>query len=1019
MNINIKKSLSIVAFAACFAVTAMGQDNTKITGKVVDQQGEAIAGANVGVKGSTIATITDADGIYNITVPADSKLVFSYLGYKDQTVEMGESETLNVTLETENLSKFEKQTITIGAFKDLEQRETTSAVAVIGQDLLDNRSAKNIGNSLLGLGYGMITLDGTGMNDKVKEPTFYVRGLQTVNTYVGSSPLIVVDGVERDITTLVPSDVEEVQILKDAAAVALFGYKGSNNVIYIKTKRGQYNMGTSIRVSADNTFKFQKDRPEFVDAATWARAKNEGLANEGSTAAYSDQDIAAYESGEYPYLFPNVNWVDETFDDVSTMQRYNVDFTGGGKLFRYYTSLNLLSDRGFIAHADDNEGYSTQDKYCRANLRSNLDVRLTDYTDMQVNLSAVISEQQSPGADDDIWGAVYSVPSLAYPVKTESGDWGGTSTWLGTSNPVALSSGAGYYKYHERALFFDLALDQSLEMFVEGLKVHGRVAYDNFSTLYEDHSRTYVYGKQLTSGWDSDGNPILGDYYSDGESTSLGDGANTTTWTRRANALAGVSYDRDITDNQHIFAQLRWDYDFENTTGVNTTLHRHNFSFYTHYGILDKYFVDVTLVGSGSNRLAPDHKWSFSPTVAAAWVLSEENFLKNSSFINFMKLRASFGIINNDWLPEDTWTYYTSDYSSDSAYYPLGNDYSYGDNARRVSVNRMATDDPTNEKAQKLNVGLDMRFFDGLDLQLDYFLQHNVDGWVEGNGVYTSVIGFEAPYVNDGEARSYGIEVAADYNKRFGDFQFNLGGSFSFNRSKILDMAEETRAYDNLVQTGDPISSNYGYIALGLFKDQAEIDAAPTQNLTTTVRPGDIRYEDVNGDDVIDANDICKIGYGSYAPEIYYTFHLGAEYKGIGLKAGFQGVGNYTANLSTTGYYWCYADNNLSQEVYDNRWTSENLDAKYPRLSATANANNYVTSTFWQRNRSYFKLRNVELYYDFKNLLANNNVLHDARVYVRGVDLFTIDHIDGHDAASYGATAPLNANFVCGLSLTF
>ena len=412
--------------------------------------------------------------------------------------------------------------------------------------------------------------------------------------------------------------------------------------------------------------------------------------------------------------------------------------------------------------------------------------------------------------------------------------------------------------------------------------------------------------------------------------------------------------------------------------------------------------------------------------MSAAWVLSNESFLKESSLVNFLKLRASFGIINTDYLPGDNvWDYYVQSYGASSGLnYPFGSGYeaNTGNAFAAMVRGRMAAVNPSNEKAQKFNVGIDATLFDGLNAEVDFYMQKRKDIWVSGAGAYSALIGFEAPYTNAGIVNSKGFEISLDYTKTIGGLTFNLGGSFNFNKNEIKDMAEEPKAFANLKETGNPLNSTYGLIALGLFRDQADIDASPKQNFST-VRPGDIKYKDVNGDGMIDANDKTKIGHSAYAPEIFYNFHAGAEYKGLGFDLMFQGVGRYTANLSAKGMYWPLLNStSLSQQYYDGRWSTSNPDsnAAFPRLSSTSNANNYQTSTFWQRDRSFLKLRNVEVYYNLpKILMEKTGFIKTAKVYVRGVDLFCFDHIDDADPEVYGVTAPVNKSIVAGVQMSF
>ncbi len=1018
MNINIYKHLCTSAYLALVSSLALAQESLTISGKVVDVNGEPIPGSIISVDGQAVRATANDKGEYSISVPQGVAVKVSMIGFADQTFQASPDAEGNIVLQARNLAPTETfllQKANIGTQRVFDRTQSTASFDVIENKDVDRRSEKNIANSILGQGNGLISLDGSG-SYYAKNPSLFIRGLQSLDN---NAPLCVVDGFERNIDIVSPAEVECVTILKDAAAVALYGYKGSNGVVLITTKRGKANTEQTISINYDRTWRFYVDKPEFVDGPTWARAMNEALTNEGSKPRYSDQELAAFDAGgDNAYYFPNVDWVSETFRNSSYTNHYGIDFTGGSKKFRYYTLLGLTSDKGFVANHDANDGYDTQSMYSRGNLRANLDISVTDYTKLQVNVAGTISEMQQPGANVNLWSLIYSTPSAAFPVRSDRGDWGGNSTWAGTLNPVAQATGAGYYKIHERALYADVSIDQSLSIFTDGLGAMGHIAYDNFSTLYEDHSKTYKYGQTAVS-FDENGNIVKGDYFTGGEQSELGSGANTNTWERRASIMGGIYYDRTF-GKSSLFAQAKYQYDYEDLTGTNTTVNRQTISLFGHYAFAQKYLVDVALVGAQSNRLAPDHKWSFSPTVSAAWVASNEDFLRGSDVVNFLKVRASYGKVANDWLPGGEWTYYTQLYSTNGVTYPITIKYDGGDLGGTV-LNRMATTDPKNEAAYKFNVGVEATLFNSLNVELDYFNQTHKNIWVEGSGAYTSVIGFSAPYTNDGEVNNYGFEAKLDFNRKFGDVDVRLGGNILFTQNEIMNMGEEPKAFDNLVETGGPLKQTRGLIALGLFKDQAEIDASPAQNFTTT-RPGDIKYLDLNEDGVIDANDKTAIGYSVTAPEIYYSFHVGAEWKGIGLFALFQGTGRYSAVLNAAGYYWgLYNNSNLSQEVYDGRWTQANPDpnALYPRLSSATNANNYQTSTFWLRDRSYLKLRNLELYYNFPQSLMDKTFLSSAKIYVRGNDLFTHDDLDNKDAAQYGAVEPTTRSVIAGVKFSF
>ena len=910
--------------------------------------------------------------------------------------------------------RYAAQSIDVGANVNFSREQSTSAVSVITSESTNKRSAKNIGNSVLGQGSGLISLQNSG-NYAGINPTFYIRGMQSLD---GNTPLFVVDGIERDIQYISAEEVESVSVLKDAAATALYGYKGANGVVLITTKRGKFN-SKEIKVNLDHAINFMAHKPKFVDAQTYAKAMNEAYANDGfENPRYTQEEVDAFGSGKYPYLYPNVNWVDETFRNHSVTNMLNASFTGGGEKFKYYALLDLQYDNGFVKNPDTHEGYSTNNKYVKGNLRMNMDMILSKNTTMKVNLLGVLAESNAPGNSAKLWDMVYSLPSAAFAVKGEDGKWGGNSTWAGTVNPVAQSQDAGYSRNHNRGIYTDLTIRQELPAVLKGLAVQGRIAYDHFSNIYENYSKTYVYGSPTVADW-LDGEPQLGKAFTGGSESDLGASISTNSFTRRFHADASADYQNTFGAHS-IYSQLKYDYEFSDEFAINSTLYRQNISWYTHYGLLDRYFLDLALVESGSNRLAPGSKWALSPTVSAAWVLSKENFMKNLNWVDFLKLRASYGIIQTDILPESGWMYYMQQYQTTGGSYPFNSGFQ--SDFGRTYLDAIATSSLTREKAAKFNAGVDATLFGGLDFSFDGFYQRRSNIWVSTAGKYSSELGVDAPYEGDGIVDSWGWEASLDYNKQIGDVKFNIGANIDYYRSQIKEQDEAPKLYPNLVSTGHRVSQLFGYKAIGFFKDQADIDASKPQHLGSTPRPGDIKYEDVNGDGQIDTNDKTAIGYSTVAPEIYYNIHLGVEWKGLGVDAMFQGTGRYSGVLSTKSMYKPLVGNTtISQYYYDNRWTPETAStAKFPALSSTSNANNYNTNTLWMFDRSFFKLRNIEVYYNFpKAMLAKTKLLNAAKLYVRGVDLFSFDHLDESDPEVFGATNPLNRSIVAGLSVTF
>lgn len=926
---------------------------------------------------------------------------------------------------------YKDQTVDIGANRLFTREQSTAAVSVITNKDVNKRGARNIGNNILGQGSGLVSLDGSGLFH-AQNPTFYIRGLQTSS---GSTPLILVDGVERAIENVVAEDVESVQILKDAAATAIYGYKGANGVILVTTKHGQYNT-KSFTFSYDHVFSFLTNKPVMADAATYASAVNEAYRNQGGNAAYSDAVINAYKSGTNPLYYPNVNWADETFRNVSNNDRLNLEFKGGTKNFRYFTNVQLLTNKGFVKNYE-NDGYSTQNKYTRGTLRSNMDIDLSPKTKLHTHLFGLLTEQSQPGDQADLWSMIYKVPANAFPVKVNDAVWGGNSVFT-TSNPVAQSQGAAYYKNHQRALYADLVLEQDLSAITEGLSAQGQLGYDTWSNVYENHSKTYRYSNyQVTNNGDviADGNATLASV--EGSDSNMGTASGNDAWIRRCIFNGSLNYNRTFAEKHDVYGQLKYDYEFSDKTGTNTTVYRHNISLFAHYGYDRRYLLDVALVESGSSRLAPGSKWAFSPNVSAAWNISNEAFMNDVTWVDFLKLRASWGNKALDVLPgDDVWTYYNQFYLMNANTYPFDATYT-GTQWGNTYLSTAMTQSLGHEQASRFNVGIDATLFGGLNISLDYYYQHRYNIWYSTAGSYTGVFGLTAPYENVGVIDSKGFDISADYTKEINkDLTVSLGASLTLNKSIVKEQAEAPQLFANTSSTGERYGQAFGYVANGFFQKSDDVNGDgiisaaemqqkgyPVQSFTT-VYPGDVKYVDLTNDGIIDANDRKAIGYSTTAPDLYYNFHLGAEYKGFGLDAMFQGVGKWTGFMNTNGLYRsAVATNTLSQYLYDNSWSAERGNTEnpaFPRLSTTSNANNDVNSTLNMFDRSYLKLRYVELYYHLpKCVLEKLSVINNVKLYVRGTDLFTIDNLEEADAAAYGTTQPLTRSLQLGAAVTF
>lgn len=913
-----------------------------------------------------------------------------------------------VSAQTDDLGIQTDDKVELGMIPSQQKEKLTSSVSKITSDEIMQSSARTIRNALFGKGLGLTSMQGTGASWE-EMASFNIRGLQSIS---GSDVLILVDGFERSINDLTTEEVEAVYVLKDAAAVALYGYKGVNGVISVVTKRGQIGK-TKIGVSYDHGFHTPKRMPEMADSYTYALAMNEAYKNDGKLyPKYNYYEMEAIKNGTDPYFYPNVNWWNETIGNTGHSNNYNITFDGGNKFVRYYTMVNLENNSGFFKNTDTNDGYSTQLEYSKANIRTNLDITLGKSTTMQVNLMGLLAEYNTPGRTlSSIMGDVYNTPSLAFPVMTEDGIWGGNLVWE-DSNPVAGLQSTGYARSHTRTLYADAKLTQDFSRFIEGLSMSARVGYDNSVILLENRTKTFEYASDAYV-FSSGGIPQNVVRTKAGKLSELGFSRSYGNRYYNFNFVGNIDYSRNFGDNE-LFTSLIYHFDHKVSNGQHNTYNRINYYLYGHYGYKGRYLVDMTLGYSGSNRFPTSYKYNFSPVVSAAWLISKENFMEDIEWMDMLKLRASAGIQHVDYVPE--WNLLDQSFGSGGGYYFDENYTSAGG----TKEDRLPTINFKAQRALKYNVGLDLSLFKSLNFTADAYYQRRDRIMVTKTGLLSSVLGVYSSYTPEGIVDSKGIEVGFDYNKKINDWVISAGANFTMSDNKIVNQNEEPKAEEYLRTTGLSINQPFALEAIGFFKDENDIATSPTQ-LFSDVKPGDIKYKDQNGDDFIDQNDMVAYGHNSSVPQKYYSFNIGLEYKGFGFDALFQGVGGIGTFLSTASVYRPLGANNynISQFYYDNRWTSETPDAKFPRLTAEDNENNNQTSSLWYTDKSYLKLRHCELYYKLPKKLISKARMSNAKIYVRGMDLLSINKMDVFDPEAIGALYPQDWSLHLGLSVDF
>lgn len=893
--------------------------------------------------------------------------------------------------------------------------EASAATGVATAKDLSKFFAINPSNALFGQIPGLTVLQNGG-DWWGQSATMFVRGQANIDNT--SAPLVLVDGFERSLSTITVTEIENVTVLKDAGATAIYGQRGANGVILVTTKRG-IEEGMKVDFSYERSFNQAFRMPEMLDAYGYANAMNEALALDGQDYRYSKEQLDAYKNGTYPVHYPNVNWFDEVLQKTGYVNDVNATFRGGKGRTRYFVSLNYLGGQGLLKQdMNDNNSYSTQLNYNRANIRTNLDIEVTKSTLFKFNLTGRISGTNRPGkaTSKNLFGSLYGTPANAFPIKYEDGKWGGSAVY--SRNPVADVNETGYATSHERTFYADFTIEQNLSSLLDGLSASGAVSFDNNVGYWDQKSKAYAYAYHT-----ADIDEVNGGLYNHtstefGETTPLAFSTSFGGQNRHANGIIKANYDQEWGKHK-LNAMLLFHVDSEVGLEKDNTFHRINNAGHFHYAYDNKYMADLSMSYSGNNILPEGDRFRFYPALSLGWLISNEDFLKGSDLVNSLKLRASAGLSGLE--PDQQYLHMQK--------YGGGNNYFYQDNNSSTSglkEDRRANTDINPEKSFMTNIGVDAVLFGGLSLNIDAFYEERSQILVSEASSVSRVIGVAATDVAEGIVENKGVELGALWNSNIGDFNYAIGAQYSFARNKIIEQNEVFREWDYLKRTGHSVDQVFGLEDDGFWGVNDGLNG--TDNIspdgvaytyTTVLKPGDVKYVDQNGDNVIDQFDMISIGH-NWLPEMYYSFTLDAEYKGIGVNALFQGVSNVSANLNTAGVFWPLYNNNNISTFSNDRWTPATAaTATLPRLTPEKNDNNYRTSTVWQADLSYLKLRTLELYYHLPTSLVEKVKLKRAKVFVRGMNLFSIDNIEEMDPEELKTVYPTLKSYNIGVSVGF
>ena len=1028
------------------ASTEQQQNKRKISGRVTDIKGEPLIGVNVTVDGDANGSITNMDGLYEIFVTKKSVVLkFTYIGFKTSEIRTNASTNIyDVTLE-EQVNELE-ETVIVGYGT---QRKISNIGAQSSMKMEDIKTpSASLTTTLAGRLAGVVAVQRTGEPGK-DAADIWIRGISTPNT---SSPLVLVDGVERSFNDIDPEDIESLTTLKDASATAVYGVRGANGVILIKTKPGKVGKPT---VSADYYESFTRftKMVDLADGITYMNAANEAMRNDGIATKYTEDQIRNTIAGKDPYLYPNVDWLKEIFNDWGHNRRVNVNVRGGSEKVAYYASVSYFNETGMTVTDKNINTYDSKMKYSRYNFTTNLNIDVTPTTKVEIGAQGYLGEGNYPAISSaDLYNAAMSISPVEYPkmffVNGEA-FVPGTSTNNNFNNPYSQATRRGYDNLTKNQIYSNLRVTQDLDMLTKGLKLTAMYAFDVYNEIHvhQDRAESTYNFLDTSVPYDMNGQPILQRIY---EGSNVLSYTQETSGNKKTYLEASLNYDRTFNDDHRVSALFLFNQQskllYPKGTLEDAIPYRMmGIAGRATYSWKDRYFAEFNIGYNGAENFSPKQRFGTFPAFGVGWVVSNEKFWQPlSKAVSFLKIRYTDGKVGNSEVSDRRFMYL--DQMKENGDYG----YKFGPNGTKwagyETVN-MAVD-LIWEESRKQDLGIDLKLFnDDLSIVFDLFKERRENILLKREHSIPSFLGYNtsAPYGNIGIIENKGFDGTIEYNKRINkDWVIALRGNVTFNKDKWIQGELPEQKYEWMNQYGRNINGAKGYVAEGLFT-QAEIDdmarweslSAANKAITPkpfasqfgTVKAGDIKYKDLNNDGQIDAYDQTYISRGD-VPTTVYGFGFTVGWKDLSVGMMFQGVAGAERVLngsSINPFNGGGGSGNLYSNI-DDRWTEENPDqnAFYPRLSygseTTSSINNFQKSTWWVRNMNFLRLKTLQLSYNLPKPWVNKVHLKNAAVYVMGTNLFTLSRFKLWDPelnTDNGASYPNTTSYSVGINFTF
>lgn len=982
------------------------------------------------VKGTTNGTITDIDGNFSVSgVEKGSVLEISYIGYVSQSITINDEKPLLIILKEDSETLEEVVVVGYGVQK---KANLTGAVTSMKSDELLKSRAANATTALVGQMPGLISKQASG-EPGADDASIFIRGIATFQG--DASPAYIIDGIERtsaDFARMDPNDIESINVLKDAASAAIFGMRGANGVIVITTKRGTDGKA-SIKYSGSVSIQSPTKLPEFANSYDYARLANQYFGSE----IYSAEAIQKYKDGSDPELYPNTNWYDEMLTKNAIQNQHNISISGGNEKIRYYVSGGFLNQGGLWEDLN----------YKRYNLRSNIDAQITKTTRLGVDVSGRLEKSLNSGSSYTIFKElVRNTPVLLcrYP--------DGTFAFPDATHPnivAANQPGGSYSKGETFVVDARVELEQELDFITEGLSAKGVMSYsrNNYTNkawsvspyVYsKDANNEYVLNPRTSPSLNLTQNQTNYQEYQLQVNYNRSFGLHNVTAMTMVLARKGFSSTscmfRNSFDSEILDQINAGNTDGQTMNAVDSETARASYMARVNYNYASKYLVEFNIRRDGSENFAPDKRWGTFASASLGWVISEEPFfesLKNT--INFLKIRGSYGTLGNDNTGGVSFPFYSrfelyqGAVASNGFMNNLG-DYAFGDLVTKGLVpGAIANSLATWEKSNKANIALDATLFNNLNFTVDLFTERRTNILTQRTAEVPSSFGGTLPLENIGIVNNKGIDLSLNYHNSIGKVNYSVGGNFTFARNKIVEMAEAEGTSEYMRQTGRPINGYYGYKTDGIFQSQEEIDSYAKQEVAGVgyeTQIGDIKYVDVDGNGVVNSDDMTYLGYGNI-PEIIYGINGSLNWKNFDFSFLMQGAANAQVYLKGGIILPYFNQGNLPQFWVNEAWTEENPSNRYPRLAESVHnfpATDVPGVQTYLYNASYLRLKNIEVGYTFPTSWLSRIGVTNARVYVNAQNLFTISNvpqIDPENTEQEGWTYPQMKSFNFGLSLQF